>query len=270
MESEYANKLDVLSGSTFADSKGSEGDDWLIPGGYIQLLKPVAEGMPIKLGTPIKSIDQESTEDKVVVTTQVGEKYIGDYVICTLPLGVLKAGTVHFTPPLQNNKAESIQKLGYGLLDKVVLVFEKAFWPDVSCFIIWESQDLSKAFYAINLKKLTGRPALMVFLPLSKREQYTTEGSAVNFAMEVLQSGFPDADIKLVNQKVTDWKNEIYTRGSYSSLAIGCELSDIENVMSSQGRVFFAGEHTYVDKTSTVCGAWSSGVEAANAIIEKL
>lgn len=248
-ESEYANKLYILSGSTFSDSEGNDGNDWLIPGGYIQLLKPVAEGMPIELGKPIKRIDQESMADKVVVTTQADEKYYGDYVICTLPLGVLKSGVVDFVPPLQNSKTRSIHKLGFGSLDKIVLVFEKSFWPDVNCFIIWQSQDLNKAFFAVNLNRVSGSSALMVFLPQSKIEQYTNEDSAVQFALDILKSGFPNAEIKLVNQKVTDWRKEQYTRGAYSSLSVGCELTEIKNFTEPEGRIYFALESTHIKQT---------------------
>ena len=37
----------------------------------------------------------------------------------TIPLGVLKKGDVVFDPPLPPRKQEAIQRLGYGLLNKV-------------------------------------------------------------------------------------------------------------------------------------------------------
>lgn len=270
IESEYGNKLDVLSGSTFSDSEGNDGDDWLIPGGYIQILEKVAAGMPIKLNTPVKVIDQESKPGKVVVTTTDGQVYESDYLICTLPLGVLKAGVVEFKPPLPKPKEKSIKKLGFGSLDKAVLVFEESFWPDVNCLLVWQSQDMNKAFYAINLQKIVGKPALMVFLPLSKREKLANEDAAVEFVMEILRSAFPEEDINLLKYKVTDWRNETFTRGAYSSLAVGCELQDIKNAMTPDDRIFFAGEHTYSANTSTVCGAFSSGEASAKAILKSL
>lgn len=42
-----------------------------------------------------------------------------DAAIVTIPLGVFKAGDVVFDPPLPPRKQEAIQRLGYGLLNKV-------------------------------------------------------------------------------------------------------------------------------------------------------
>ena len=68
-----------------------------------------------------------------------------DAVLCTLPLGVLKQSiaqnpqgllnTVSFNPPLPDWKVESIKRLGYGNLNKVVLCFDRIFWdPNNSLF----------------------------------------------------------------------------------------------------------------------------------------
>ena len=64
--------------------------------------------------------------------------YKADAVLCTLPLGVLKQAiaqnsqglpnTVAFNPPLPDWKVESIKRLGYGNLNKVVLCFDRIFW----------------------------------------------------------------------------------------------------------------------------------------------
>ena len=43
----------------------------------------------------------------------------GDAVVVAVPLGVLKAGTIHFNPALPVRKQEAIQRLGFGLLNKV-------------------------------------------------------------------------------------------------------------------------------------------------------
>jgi len=76
---------------------------------------------------------------------------LGDAVLCTLPLGVLKQITslnpnasesgkaannmVEFTPPLPEWKLSAIQRLGFGNLNKVVLCFERIFWdPNSNLF----------------------------------------------------------------------------------------------------------------------------------------
>ena len=52
------------------------------------------------------------------------------HVIVTVPLGVLKKGSITFSPPLPAAKQAAIAALGMGLLDKVALVFriDDIFW----------------------------------------------------------------------------------------------------------------------------------------------
>lgn len=68
----------------------------------------------------------------VTVTTKNGKAYESDFAVVTLPLGVLKENTVEFVPPLPKPKVDAIQRLGFGLLNKIVLRFETAFWASSS------------------------------------------------------------------------------------------------------------------------------------------
>ena len=43
----------------------------------------------------------------------------GDAVLVTVPVGVLKKGTIAFEPPLPQVKQDVIQRMGFGLLNKV-------------------------------------------------------------------------------------------------------------------------------------------------------
>ena len=54
-------------------------------------------------------------------STQTGCSSIfrADAVIVSVPLGVLKANTISFHPPLPEWKTQAITNLGFGLLNKV-------------------------------------------------------------------------------------------------------------------------------------------------------
>ncbi len=43
-----------------------------------------------------------------------------DAVVVAVPLGVLKKGSIKFAPALPARKQEAIQRLGFGLLNKVI------------------------------------------------------------------------------------------------------------------------------------------------------
>ena len=60
-----------------------------------------------------------------------GEGLQADAVLVTVPLGVLKAGALKFAPPLPPWKKEATSRLGFGPIEKVVLLFSRRFWVEV-------------------------------------------------------------------------------------------------------------------------------------------
>ena len=52
--------------------------------------------------------------------------YAGDAVLVTAPLGVLKKGSIRFSPPLPERKLGAIQRMGFGVLNKVRCQFHPA------------------------------------------------------------------------------------------------------------------------------------------------
>lgn len=58
--------------------------------------------------------------------------FAGHCVVCTLPLGVLQAGSVTFQPELPAFKAKAIQQLRMGTENRIILTFPSQFWPRVS------------------------------------------------------------------------------------------------------------------------------------------
>lgn len=74
------------------------GADALVVGGYDQIARVLAQDLTIKLREAVQRITYASGKG-VTVTTQNG-LYRAKHAIVTLPLGVLKAKTVSFGPPL--------------------------------------------------------------------------------------------------------------------------------------------------------------------------
>ena len=51
--------------------------------------------------------------------TSGGDVYAADYVVVTVPLGILKSSQIQFSPPLPDVKQTSIERLG----TKLVTIF---------------------------------------------------------------------------------------------------------------------------------------------------
>ena len=74
----------------------------------------------------VRKIDYRQAE--VAIETNTGTTR-ADRIVVTVPLGVLQARKIKFVPDLPNDKQAAIDRMGMGVMNKIVLRFEKAFWP---------------------------------------------------------------------------------------------------------------------------------------------
>lgn len=127
---EYANAVSVnqLSLSGWDQDIGNEfeGEHSEIIGGYQQVPRGLwlcPKKLDVRFNTVVSSIQyntQEHRNEKAVrVECKNGEVYNADHIVLTTPLGVLKSGSVTFEPPLPDWKQGVIERMGFGLLNKV-------------------------------------------------------------------------------------------------------------------------------------------------------
>lgn len=126
---EYANAAPVsslsLSGHDQDTGNEFEGAHSEIIGGYTQLprgLMNLPTKLDVRFGRVVESIHYNENRDPNLTTRVVcedGEVIEADEVIMTAPLGVLKTDAIDFDPPLPAWKHGAIQRMGFGLLNKV-------------------------------------------------------------------------------------------------------------------------------------------------------
>ncbi|GFH10950.1 SWIRM domain-containing protein [Haematococcus lacustris] len=83
------------------------------------------EDVPVFYNTPVTSITH--SRQGVTVNSQQAA-FQADAVLVTVPLGVLKRNALRFSPPLSSAKQDAIHRLGFGVLNKLVMLFPHAFW----------------------------------------------------------------------------------------------------------------------------------------------
>lgn len=66
------------------------------------------------------------------ITTAAGTVYYAKKVINTIPLGVLKSGSVTFTPALPTDYQTAIASIGMGIFNKVIVTLNGTFWSSPS------------------------------------------------------------------------------------------------------------------------------------------
>lgn len=264
VEQEYAGSRNDLSTYWFDSMGGYNGEDAVFADGYRTLVNHLARGLNVQLGQVVSAID--SSTAAVKVTTNKGS-FSADRVIVTVPLGVLKKGSIKFTPALPTKKTTAIGKLGMGHFNKCYLRFPTQFWPqeDWLEYIPPLSQHGQWSQW-LNLARLTGQPILLGFNAgdFGGQIEAWSDAQIVAGAMTRLKqmfgSGIPDP----IGFQITRWSQDPYSYGAYSFYKLGSKPVMRDDLAAPIGnRVFFAGEATHRQMFATVHGALLSGQRAA-------
>ncbi|MCO5548955.1 hypothetical protein L7F22_002419 [Adiantum nelumboides] len=271
----YWNQDDVYGG--FA------GPHCMIKGGYGTVMEALAEGLPIHFDQVVTRIEYSSKDEQIVergrvkVQTLSGDVFRGDAVLVTIPLGCLKLNTIEFVPSLPDWKTASIQRLGFGVLNKVVMEFPVAFWDGNIDFFgatAEQTESRGRCFMFWNLKRTVGAPVLSALVvgkaAIEEEKKESTE--SVEHALTVLRSIFGEASVpQPTGSVVTKWGSDPYSRGAYSYVAVGASGEDYDIIgRSVDNCVFFAGEATCKEHPDTVGGAIMTGLREAVRIVDVL
>ncbi|MBP2472310.1 monoamine oxidase [Crossiella equi] len=159
---EYGADIEDLSAHAEQEGRAARGGDLLLPDGYDRLLAHLRGEVGIRIRAVVQSVGQRA--DGVRLTLTGGETVEADRVVLTVPIGVLKAGTISFDPPLPQAKRQAISTIGAGLLDKLWLEFPKRFWPADADVLDWcDPHSPGRWSWWVNGYKLFGRPILLGF-----------------------------------------------------------------------------------------------------------
>ncbi|XWS14386.1 hypothetical protein CRYUN_Cryun35bG0004800 [Craigia yunnanensis] len=275
---EYAN-ASLMSNLSMAywdqdDPYEMGGDHCFIPGGNERFVRALAEGLPIFYGRTVQSIRFGIDGVRVYAS---GQEFRGDMALCTVPLGVLKKGSIEFVPELPQRKKDAIQRLGYGLLNKVAMLFPYNFWGgEIDTFgRLTEDSNMRGEFFLFYSYSSVSGGALLVALVAGDaaiKFEMMSPVESVKRVLNILRGIFHPKGIVVpdpVQAVCTRWGKDCFTYGSYSYVAIGSSGDDYDILAESvgDGRVFFAGEATNKQYPATMHGAFLSGMrEAANIL----
>lgn len=159
VEGEFAADTSELSGWWWDEGRPFGGGDLVVTGGYDRVLTPLADGLDVRLGSPVRSVRWSDTDASVATA---GATIDADAVVLTVPIAMLQAGTPALDPALPDPWAGAVARLGTGVLDKVVLGFDRAFWGD-AWLLQWRGPERGAFPEWLNLDRAAGRPALMAF-----------------------------------------------------------------------------------------------------------
>ena len=261
-----AADLSELSLLYSAAGKGFGGGDRLFPQGYDQIVKGLAAGTDIRLGHVVRKISHGAKDVKV--ETSKGE-FTASFVVVTLPLGVLQAGSVTFDPPLPSRKKDAMKRLKMGVLNKIALEFPKPFWPTEPDFLGYMSKTKGEFPIFLNLHRYGKAPMLLGFAAGSfgRSTEALSNEEITGQLVKVMSTVNGAAVPKPTGMVRTQWASDPFAGGSYSYVPVGATGEEYDALAEPVGsRLFFAGEATSRDYHATVHGAYLSGLREAERI----
>jgi monoamine oxidase len=252
-----------------------------MPEGYSRLVETLArnvhqrdvhkQGSRVLLNNRVTSIRWQKSE-VLVMTSQ--DEYRAPRAVITLPLGVLQAGSVKFTPSLDAKK-DAFRLLSMGPVIRVSLCFQDKFWEedphmrDLS-FLFTDNEHFPTWWTSNPLPYpiLTGWAAARHARALTGKSDPQIIAIAVDALAGLLGKNESDLKTRLEAGFTHDWLSDPFACGAYSYGNVGgAEATQLlaEPILDT---LFFAGEATNAEgHNGTVNGAISSGKRAAEEVL---
>lgn len=257
------------------------GDHKFVRGGYGNLIKELSKNANICFNSFVTKVDYNDNNNINVTFNlknltnngEVIEKEFNldcKYCICTASLGVLQSGKIKFSPTL-GDKQKLIDKLGMGLMNKIVVKFKKSFWdPSVGVFN-YIGEEKGEFRFIINYNLHYPGSNILICLTtadFAKKLEKLNDQEVLNLFFNRLKIMFKIEDIEYEDYFITKWGTNEFTLGSYSFMKVNCSLDDFSDFsIPIQERLFFAGEHTTVH-FSHLHSAYISGEKVAEQIVK--
>ena len=291
LESLQNASMEWMNAKDYGHGVQYEGGDHVVVNGYHNVALALSQGLDIRLSTPVTAIEYSSPTVRI---TAGGDTLTCDAVVLSLPIGVVKAATVAYSPPLPAWKVNAWAGIGSGLYNKVILTFRNVFWPKhVDYFgCIFDpaapptpssSSSLPPLLprlncWFVNHYPISSSPTLICAVSASyaRHLEPLSDSAIVESIMQRVRFMWKGQGVEEpVDAQVTRWGADEWSRGSYSYLAkggvLGC-LEDAGRVVKGedgQGRLFWCGEHTSVDRFGYADGAYVSGLREADKVLKQ-
>lgn len=263
--------IDKLSAYYFDEDGVYPGDDVVLTRGYDTLIKQMTGNLDIRLNTRVRAIAYEKG-DGALVSTDAGD-FESSFVICTVPLGVLKAGDIEFDPVLPNSHRRAIDTIGMGNVTKLALKFDEAFWPVGVQYFGLMTETRGRWNYFLNYRTFSPENILLGLCvgDYAVQAEAMSDPEMVADCMRAVRTMFGKDAPEPSEYLATRWSQDPNSRGAYSYTAVGSTPEHFDDLAKPvAGTILLAGEHTGFTYHATVHGAYLSGLNAAQIIEDQL
>jgi monoamine oxidase len=245
-------------------------DNRLIPSGMGNFVATFANGLPIRLNTPVTSISWDAPCGVQLITPSGIIK--ATTAIVTVPLSVLASERLTFAPALPSQYQEAISGLPVGALEKIAIQF------NTDIFKVGEINTVAtplvdKVNNAFVQAQLWGTNVGVCFVGGDlARTLVSASGTAlVDFALATMESMFGSAvSGAFVRGKSSSWLSDPFSLGAFTYAPPGAVPLRTVLATPVANQIFFAGEALSILKHGTLPGAYDSGQAAARLVLAAL
>jgi monoamine oxidase len=234
--------------------------------GYDRLPGYVGSDLDIRVGFVVENVRWEP--DGVWLRSINGEELWALTAICTLPVGVLAAGSVRFDPELPDGKISALRDLRMGPVLKILLRFSERFWPRRLAILACGAGPMT-LYWPVAYRTGTDNPILIAYAtgPRAAALAEVGEDEAAAIAASDLGRLFPKVDVgrSLVAHQQVDWGADPLAGGGYSFVRVGGAGARERLAAPDTGALLWAGAATESSPIAeTVEAAYLSGLRAAS------
>jgi polyamine oxidase len=243
-------------------------------GGYARIIATLGAGADVRFGLRATDVVVEPSGVRVRTRGASGTTdFAGSHVVVTVPLGVLKSGSISFAPELPSAKLGAIDRLGFGVFEKVVMRFPEPYWATEHTHIFHLSDPDPMRFpLIVDYFHLEGVPALAAF----NVGRYGTELAGLTDTeiqgrmLDVLRLVQGGPVPRPTDVAITRWSRDPFSRGSYSYIPVGASAAHQRALAEPVGgRILFAGEATSTARYGYADGAMTTGIREAKRLLRQ-
>lgn len=266
-EDGYATPAERLPLTLFDRDIDYDGGDQFVLNGYHRVTDALVNGGDVRHGCDVQTIEHFSSG--VEIRCRDGRRFVGERAIVTVPLGVLKARALRFEPDLPASKWAAVDEIGFGAYEKYYFDLSKPLKLKEEYLLDSVAENFPRLLLSAEA---VGKPHRLVGLASGDeagRLREVSDAGVIAALEKRLREIVPDVSVTAFTR--TDWKNDPYTRGSFSAPAMGQKTDSRARLRAPLGeRVFFAGEACSDNRFASVDGAYDSGLLAARMILSYL
>lgn len=238
---------------------GSDSSNWRLPKGYGGLIETLAEGLEVRSGCAVRSVDWFG--GGVRLATDRGTVEAG-HAIIAVPTNVLARGDIGFSPRVDEHLHAAAQ-LPLGHVEKLFFASDGPESIPLNAHLIGNPHSADTGSYML---RPLGVPVVEGFFGGDWLATMSEADVAAKGREELGSLLGADFARRLRPIAFSDWKNHAFICGSYSYAKPGQHGARATLRSPLDGPLAFAGEACSDSDYATVHAAWASGIGAVEQL----